>query len=251
MDLNITKWNKEKYDKLIEYLKEISDDKYKQFYETLVPTEDNILGIQLPKLRAIAKKISMGNYEEYLKLVEHRYYEETMLQGLVIGYVKVDYYKTLELIKDFLPHITNWAVCDSFCTKFNAVKGREEEFLSFLRECITLNKEYYIRFAVVMLKVMYINEKNIDTVFNILDNIHHDEYYVKMAVAWTLCDCFIAFEEKTMNYFKSCNLDNFTYNKALQKIVESNRVDKNTKDVIRGMKRKRIPKTVVFVAQDE
>lgn len=238
MQLNNINWSEKEYENLVSYLKEISDDKYKNFHKNLVPGLDNILGIQLPKLRVIAKAISMGNYMEFLKLAKHNYYEETLIQGLVIGYAKLGYDDTLKLIKDFLPYITNWAICDSFCTKFKGVTKNREEFLLFLKECINSGKEYYIRFAVVMLKVMYIDKEYIDITLNILDEIYHEGYYVKMAVAWTLCDCFIKFRVETMEYFESNELDNFTYNKALQKVIESRRVDDKTKDIIRGMKRK-------------
>lgn len=40
-----------------------------------------------------------------------------------------------------------------------------------------------------------------------------------------------------MEYLKNNSLDTFTYNKILQKIVESCRVDKDTKTLIRSMKR--------------
>ena len=43
-----------------------------------------------------------------------------------------------------------------------------------------------------------------------------------------------------MEFLKNNELDNFTYNKALQKIIESNRVDAEVKNIIRGMKRKSI-----------
>ena len=49
--------------------------------------------------------------------------------------------------------------------------------------------------------------------------------------------CFIKFPDKTMKYLKQSKLDNWTYNKSLQKIIESLRVDKETKDIIRSMKR--------------
>lgn len=238
MQLNRLNWTENEYESLVSYLKEISDDKYKNFHKSLVPGLDNILGIQLPKLRVIAKGISLGNYTEFLEIAKHNYYEETLLQGLVIGYAKIDYDTTIKLIKGFLPHISNWAICDSFCTKFKAVIKNREEFLVFLKECINSGKEYYIRFAVVMLKVMYVDKEYIDIVLNILDEIYHEEYYVKMAVAWTLCDCFIKFRVETMEYLESSELDNFTYNKALQKIIESRRVDDKTKEIIRGMKRK-------------
>lgn len=40
-----------------------------------------------------------------------------------------------------------------------------------------------------------------------------------------------------MNYLKQNTLDDFTYNKTLQKITESYRVDAETKTLIRQMKR--------------
>ena len=43
--------------------------------------------------------------------------------------------------------------------------------------------------------------------------------------------------EKTMAYLRNNTLDDFTYNKSLQKITESLCVDSETKKTIRAMKR--------------
>lgn len=74
----------------------------------------------------------------------------------------------------------------------------------------------------------------------LLDKIKHEGYYVKMAVAWAVSICYVKHPVTTMKYLKNNTLDCFTYNKALQKITESYRVDRETKDLIRGMKRKRM-----------
>ena len=58
-----------------------------------------------------------------------------------------------------------------------------------------------------------------------------------MAVAWALSVCFVKFPEITMQYLKQNTLDDFTYNKTLQKIIESYRVDTETKKLIKQMKR--------------
>ncbi len=63
-------------------------------------------------------------------------------------------------------------------------------------------------------------------------------YYVKMAVAWAISMAYVKQPEVTMQYLKNNTLDDFTYNKALQKITESYRVDPETKQMIRSMKRK-------------
>ena len=72
----------------------------------------------------------------------------------------------------------------------------------------------------------------------IYGGIKSGRYYVNMAVAWGISVCFVKFPEITMEFLKNNELDNFTYNKALQKIIESNRVDAEVKNIIRGMKRK-------------
>ena len=46
------------------------------------------------------------------------------------------------------------------------------------------------------------------------------------------------FPKETMLLLKENRLDDFTYNKALQKITESFRVSPEDKDIIRDMKRK-------------
>ena len=97
--------------------------------------------------------------------------------------------------------------------------------------------EYEIRFGVVMAMQLFIDEEHIGELLSLYNMIHHEGYYVRMGVAWAISVCFVKFPQQTMAYLQQNSLDNFTYNKALQKIVESYRVDAATKDVIRGMKR--------------
>ena len=60
---------------------------------------------------------------------------------------------------------------------------------------------------------------------------------VKMAVAWAISVCYVKFEKETMELLLDNMLDDFTYNKSLQKITESYRVSKEDKARIRSMKR--------------
>ena len=59
-----------------------------------------------------------------------------------------------------------------------------------------------------------------------------------MAVAWAISMAYVKFSEKTWEFLQNNHLDDFTYNKALQKMVESYRVDNETKEKIKKMKRK-------------
>ena len=43
---------------------ELQDLKYKEFHSGLCPNVDKIIGVRIPKLREIAKRIAKENYKE-------------------------------------------------------------------------------------------------------------------------------------------------------------------------------------------
>ncbi|MGG3927143.1 DNA alkylation repair protein [Metabacillus fastidiosus] len=217
---------------------ELIDPDYQKFAAALIPNINNILGVRLPELRKIAKKIAKDDWHTYLETAENKYFEEIMLQGMVIGYVKTNMEEILPYVAAFVPKIDNWSVCDSFCTGLKFTKENKRLVWEFLQPYLSSEKEYEIRFGVVMLLNFYIETEYIGKVLNLLQGVKHEGFYAKMAVAWALSICYVKIPDLTMEFLKNNMLDDFTYNKALQKISESNRVNKETKSLIRSMKRK-------------
>lgn len=212
------------------------DEKYKKFHSKLCPNIDNILGVRLPLLRKISKNLSKDNWNEYLENPYSDYYEEIMIEGLTIGYIKTDNESRFNYMKNFIPKINNWGICDSFCNNLKFTKKNMKEVWEFIRPYSLSSKEFDIRFAVVMMLNFYIVDDYIDEVLHILNNISHEGYYVKTAVAWAISFAYIHYPNKTLKFLENNNLDKFTYNKALQKIIESNRVSKSDKNLMRTMK---------------
>lgn len=219
-------------------LLELSEPEYQKFSSRLIPniSKDSILGVRLPQLRKIAKTIAKGNWQHYLKTASDDTFEEIMLQGMVIGYLKEELDQILPYVKNFIPKINNWSTCDSFCAGLKLSKKYSDEMWRFILPYLKGKQEYDIRFGVVMLLSYYVNEKYIDDALYLLDAIDYDAYYVKMAVAWAVSLYYINFPQRTVVYLKDNNLDSFTYNKALQKITESLKVDDETKRMIRQMR---------------
>lgn len=213
------------------------DEDYQKFAAALIPNINNVLGVRLPELRKLAKKLAKGDWRSYLQQAESEYFEEIMLQGMVIGYVKTDIEEILRYVTDFVPKIDNWSVCDSFCTGLKFTKTSRKQVWDFLQPYLSSYKEYDIRFGVVMLLGFYIDDEYIGRVLPLLDNVEREGYYVKMAVAWAISVCYVKLPGPTMNYLENNSLDDFTFNKALQKITESYRVDQSAKKMIRSMKR--------------
>ena len=224
-------------DEIREKIFELADEKYKEFHSGLCPNTNNIVGVRVPVLRNYSKELVKGNFRNYLANAKDEYYEEVMLQGMVIGLAKMELEERLEYITKFVPKIDNWAVCDVSCAGFKFAKKYQSEVWKFLKPYLESNKEFEIRFGVVMLLDFYITEEYIDKVLEILNKIQYEGYYVKMAVAWAISVCYIKFPKETFKLLQENSLDDFTYNKALQKIIESYRVSEQEKKTIRAMKR--------------
>lgn len=221
-----------------EQIHEMADEEYRKFSAALIPNITTVVGVRLPELRKLARTLAKGDWHTYLEYAEGEYFEEIMLQGMVIGYVKSDIEEILRHVADFVPKIDNWSVCDSFCTGLKFTNTNKEQVWHFLQPYLSSNHEYDLRFGVVMLLDFYIEDEYIIRVLQLLDNAKHEGYYVKMAVAWAISICYVKLPEPTMAYLQNNSLDDFTFNKALQKITESFRVDQEIKQLIRGMKRK-------------
>lgn len=222
-----------------EILFENADEEYRKFHSSLCPNTDNIIGVRIPKLREIAKEIAKQEPKEFLAKIDDTYYETIMLYGMVIGYMKTTLEEKQKYLDIFVPKIDNWAICDCCTSTYKFTNKHLEEMWKYIQKYLSSKNEFEMRFAIIMLMDYYLNDQYIDSVLEILNKIKHEGYYVKMGVAWTISVAFIKYEEKTRQFLANNDLDDFTYNKALQKIIESNRVTKEKKEEIRTMKRRR------------
>ncbi|MBN7773312.1 DNA alkylation repair protein [Clostridium aminobutyricum] len=234
-----------KREEVRERLENQAEQSYKEFNDKIVPGVKNAIGVRLPALRKLAKEMAKEDYKEYFDELEHTekaslYHEELLLQGILIGIIKVTPSERMEYIKKFVFKIDNWAVCDTFCSGLKFTKDNGPLMWEFIQPYLTDEREFFVRFGVVMLMCYYIDEEHIERDIEILEGIQQEGYYTKMAVAWALSLCYVKFPEITRSFFEKSNnkLDDFAYNKAIQKIKESYRVTKEEKAYLHSLKRK-------------
>lgn len=222
-------------------LLELADKEYKEFHSNLCPETNNIVGVRVPKLRNYAKGlIKEKSLEELLQNIDNEFYEEIMLQGMLIGLEKdIAFDDLIRYLHEFVPKIDNWAVCDICCGGLKVIKKYKREMWEFIQEYLNSSEEFEIRFAVVIILDYYIEKEYIDKSIKALNRIKSDKYYVQMAVAWAISICLIKFYEKTCKYLESdkCKLDKFTYNKSIQKAIESYRITKEQKEYLKNLKK--------------
>lgn len=224
-------------DNIREQLFAKQDLKYKEFHSSLCPNVDKIIGVRVPELRKMAKEIATQDYAQFLEQAKDEYYEELVLQGLVIGYAKISIEDTFKYLKRFVPKINSWAVCDTTCSNLKITKKHMQEMWEFLEKYINSKNEYEIRFALVMYLNYFLTDEYIDEILQKIDKITSPKYYVQMAIAWLVSFAYIKQKEKTEKYLLQNNLDEFTQNKAIQKICESYRVSNEDKEKMRKLKR--------------
>jgi thiamine-phosphate diphosphorylase len=219
------------------YLYEFVDKDYQKFSSSLIPNCNNMIGVRIPQLRKLAKGLAKGNYRDYLSNVTEDTFEETMLQGLVIGYVKCEIDEKIKYIEEFIPKIKNWSINDVFCSTLKFVEKNREQMYEFISKYVNSNSEFEQRFVAVMMMYYYLNDEYIDRVLKILDGLKNDGYYTKMGVAWAIATAYAKYPEKTYAYLVNGNsLDKFTFNKSLQKMIESYRVSADDKVKLRALK---------------
>lgn len=215
----------------------LQDLKYKEFHSSLCPGINNIIGVRVPDIRKLVKKILKDDYIIYLDNISRDYYEEVMIEGLIIVTSKMSLDEKFLYLKKFVPKIDNWAICDTVCASFKFKDNELDEVWEFITKYKNSRNEFELRFMIVMMMDYFLVDKYIDKVIAIVDKISSGYYYTDMAVAWLISVMFVKDRERCLDYLYNNNLSTFTYNKALQKINESNRVSESDKKIICKMKK--------------
>ena len=231
MKVNYT-WNKELYNNYIKNLKNLSDSKTKEFNSKIIDTKYEMLGIKTPQMKNIAKEISKTDIVSFLELCTDTYYEEVMIEGYLLSYIK-DPDVFIEYFNRFVLKIDNWALCDSVISYCKIMK--KVDFSNKAETYIYSNREFVQRTGYIMYLNHYIDDEHINDIYHLV-TIHSDYYYVNMAIAWLLATCFTKYRQMILDLLESKELSPFVQNKTISKIRESLVVNKKDKELVNKYK---------------
>lgn len=120
--------------------------------------------------------------------------EETMLRGMIAGYLpkSITWEERMELLRDFVPLIDNWSVCDSCCATYKFVRAHLPETWQFLQPYLSSPHEYEARFGIVMLINHFVKDATwAARVVQALQHVRSDAYYATMAAGWCMCELYL------------------------------------------------------------
>ena len=236
----------ESYSEFRERLARLADDDYREFSKKGIPTDRPFIGVRIPQIREIVKEISPCFCTEFLK-TEPVAIEEVLARGMVI--CELSYEEMMAKRSEIngkswfdsqVDIIDNWCTCDVFCSGVTKrINGHLAEVLDQKIEgLLNDSREFAVRVGLVLLKCAYVDFDYLNVIFDRVENLRErEEYYIKMASAWLVAECFTKYPEETFAYLKVFKLPKWTYNKTISKICDSYRVAEEDKAVLRKMRK--------------
>ena len=226
------------YEKFRSELISLADDEYRDFSMRGIPCERPFLGVRIPMIRNLVKKIPPENFSEFLN-EKPIAIEEVIARGFLIS--RLPYEEMLKVFDSQVSLLDNWCTVDTFCASLRKTLKKHEEvfFDKKVEPLLKSENDFSVRAGLVFLLDFYVKPDYLPVIFDLVESLkNRKEYYVKMALAWLLAECFIKFPDETFSYLKSSNLDKWTFNKTISKISDSYRVDSELKKEVKKLRKK-------------
>lgn len=223
------------HEKVRRELYENRDEAYDTFNAALIPGVSDTIGVRVPVLRALAKRLAKDGWEDYFKEADGTH-EEKMIRAFLFAYVKND--DALEAsARDFVPTIADWAVCDAFCQSYQTARRRTESTKEWIRRLAKSEREFEQRTACVLLLSHFLKTESafaLETIFG----VDCRGYYAQMGKAWALATAAICRPQEVLAYLKICE-DEKVVRLAVRKMCESYRIGEKDKVAARELRAER------------
>jgi len=211
----------------------MQDTGYRDFHARLMPNidKDTIIGVRVPKIRALAKQIK-NDTGDFLEKLPHKYYEENNLHALLVSQIP-DFDECIEKLNRFLPYVDNWATCDIMSPK--SFKKNKEKLLLQIENWIKSGHTYTIRFGIEMLMTHFLDDDFDEKYLEQVSLIKSDEYYINMMIAWYFATALAKKWDFAVKYLEDARLSQWVHNKTIRKAVESYRITEKQKEYLKTL----------------
>ncbi|MDE6189889.1 MAG: DNA alkylation repair protein [Clostridia bacterium] len=216
------RYSKEDLDKFIE---QNCDEKYRAFHSRLTRSKYPIFGVRVPILRAYGKELSKcENVDEFLNLPIERY-EQAMLKGVVLSYIKREDAEYFALLEKFFLQIDDWAVCDISC---GGVKRKDDAFLEKCLQYAGADHVWTARWGIVQLFSNFYDRS--ESLRSAVYGVKAKDYYIDMAIAWLIQVLAVKNAALAKEFLASEKISDAVKSMAVRKIKDSFRISAEEKE---------------------
>lgn len=196
---------------------------------------DNYLStnkIKVPEHRKIMRLISKTNWDisefkGYSDTLDWYYFNISLLR-------KEDFISSMEFIDNNLDYFTSWYRVDG---TLNFLKKKNISFdllYSYSNKYIKDKREFVIRFGYLLFFLLKMDDMEIEKIEKLLKD--SDFYYVQMMEAWLICEMVVRNNEAGFLVLKRSKLKYNILGKAIQKCLDSFRIDDKLKLEIKSLR---------------
>ncbi len=208
-----------------EFVKTNREEKYRDFHMRLTRSSYLINGIRIPILRKYAKEIAKSrDTADFLKQ-KSQCYEQCMLKGLLITYLKLDDKDFFPLLESYIGEIDDWALTDVVCSD---IRRKDDIYLNKVIEYAKSKDIWFARWGIVAVMVNFYDKDEV--IYEIVNNLIAKDYYVDMALAWLIQVLSVKNRAVAVSLMKSDKVSGQVKKLAARKIKDSFRVSKEDKE---------------------
>lgn len=198
---------------------------------------EKIIGIRVPQLKKFKKKFfDEKSKAAFINKLPHKYFEEDLIHVFILNEMQ-DYNKCISAVKNFVPYIDNWAICDSLMPKI--FTQHTDELLQEIKIWLASDSTYTVRFAISMLRKFYLDEKFDKKYLKMVADIQSDKYYIETMAAWFFNDALFKQYDDAIIYLQEKILYPKIQTKTIQKAIDSPRFSDSEKEYLKTLRRGR------------
>ena len=214
----------------------LADPEYRDFQHSLLPGVENYLGVRLPQLHKIAAALARNGWQAEFAAPDETF-EECLLRGIVIGRLNLPKAQLFSQVRAYVPRIKDWCTCDTFCSVLKQVKLYKEDFFNLAADFCRSDDEFSARFGAVLLLRYYSAPETLPAALEAYQTIRCPAFYARMGRAWGYAEFAAVDFTATLAAMRAADLDDDTWNCALQKMRESRRILPEQKELCKQWKR--------------
>ena len=225
---------------IITQLSAMAEPEYAAFASRLIPGCPPMLGVRLPALLRYAAKLARdpAGPQAVVAQLGPEVFETRMLRGMVIGCAKLPSGERWRMLEDFLPLADNWSLCDSTAAGCRFMAKAPGFWLPRLQELARRDQEFPARFGLVCLLDHFTGTpEGRRLTLDACAAAPCPGLYTRLGAAWAVSVVAVKEPELGLAFLRTDPLDDFTHNKAIQKIRESRRATEEYRAAVLTLKR--------------
>ena len=235
----------------------LNDERYRDGHLRIINAlpHRRVIGMHIPDMKRLARDLCrQGGSKDIIRSFENEpaeslSYEEMTIWGYLVNMQKCTFEERLQMVSRFIPVMDCWAVCDSWCCNAKWIaKADRERMWAWLQTYFNSDREFEVRFAVIVSMLYFLREEWLDRIFDTIDAIDFsrirsayrtakgkpakpqegtvqgaEPYYVRMGVAWLLASALAKYPDRTRDYVNRSQLPDDVIKLYIRKARESYR----------------------------